>query len=278
MRYFALLIFICFLISCKPEEHSQTPVVKVFEKALYPSDISSFIPKNTTPEDSVIMAQTFIRNWITKQLLLHKAIENLGSEQKRIEKQVDDYRTSLIIHNYKNKLITQRLRDKVQDYEIEAYYEKNQNNFILSTPIVKAVFCIIPKNAPNIKKISKWLKSNKQEDQENLEEYCLSNAKKYDKFDDKWIEVKFILHLLPGEENIVANSILNEELIEKEDEENIYFLKINELRKEQTIAPLDYVREEIILILKNKKKLQFENMLEKHINAEGTQKKYVKIY
>ena len=66
--------------------------------------------------------------------------------------------------------------------------------------------------------------------------------------------------------------------IEKEDDDNYYFLKINEMRHEQTLAPLDYVRDEITLILKNKKKLQFENDLEKQINEEGVRKKYVKIY
>ena len=50
------------------------------------------------------------------------------------------------------------------------------------------------------------------------------------------------------------------------------------MRKDQTIAPLEYVREEIILILKNKKKLQFESELEKQINQEGIRKNYVKIY
>ena len=54
--------------------------------------------------------------------------------------------------------------------------------------------------------------------------------------------------------------------------------KSNEMRHEQTLAPLDYVRDEITLILKNKKKLQFENDLEKQINEEGVRKKYVKIY
>ena len=50
------------------------------------------------------------------------------------------------------------------------------------------------------------------------------------------------------------------------------------MRHEQTLAPLAYVRDEITLILKNKKKLQFENDLEKQINEEGVRKKYVKIY
>ena len=50
------------------------------------------------------------------------------------------------------------------------------------------------------------------------------------------------------------------------------------MRWEQTVAPLDYVRDEIVLILKNKKKLDFENELDKQINQEGVRKNYVKFY
>ena len=53
---------------------------------------------------------------------------------------------------------------------------------------------------------------------------------------------------------------------------------VRELKRQISLAPLDYVRDEITLILKNKKKLQFENDLEKQINEEGVRKKYVKIY
>ena len=131
---------------------------------------------------------------------------------------------------------------------------------------------------PNLKEVKKWFKSDKANDQESLEDYCLTHAKKYDKFNNKWIEVKYILNLIPGDFNTLEKEILVVKNIEKEDDDNYYFLKINEMRHEQTLAPLDYVRDEITLILKNKKKLQFENDLEKQINEEGVRKKYVKIY
>ena len=50
------------------------------------------------------------------------------------------------------------------------------------------------------------------------------------------------------------------------------------MKHDQTIAPLSYVRDEIILILKNKRKLSFESELEKQITQEGYRKNYVKIY
>lgn len=278
MRFITIIATLFLISSCQRSQPVRTPVVQVFESSLYHSEIADFIPHGTLPEDSILMAQSYVRNWVTQKLLLHKAIENLSGEESNIQKQVEDYRTSLLIHQYKQKLIAQRLMDDISDTEIETYYNEHSNNFILATPIVKAVFLILSKNAPNLKEVRKWYKSDKAADQESLEDYSLTNARKYDKFQNKWVEAKYLLNLIPGDFNVLERDILSKRDIETEDEENYYFLKIREMRKDQTLAPLDYVREEIILILKNKKKLQFENDLEKQINEEGARKNYVKIY
>ncbi|MEG0795674.1 MAG: peptidyl-prolyl cis-trans isomerase [Odoribacter sp.] len=278
MRSIILFAIFIFFYSCNESKPVETPVAQVFETTLYNSEISDFIPEGTSHEDSLLMAQNYIRNWVTQKLLLHKAIENLSGEEKSIRKQVEDYRTSLLIHQYKQKLISQRLAADISDTDVENYYKGNENNFILATPIVKAVFFILSKNAPNLKDVERWYKSDREKDQESLEEYCLTNAKKYDKFKDKWIEAKYLLNLIPGDFNTLEREIDTQDNIRKEDDENYYFLKIKAIRREQTIAPPDYVRDEIILILKNKKKLQFETDLEKQINEEGIKKDYVKIY
>lgn len=279
MKFTIIIAVFILSVSCQRHLSQQIPAVRVFETFLYQSEISDFIPKGTTQEDSTLMAQNYIRNWVTQKLLLHKAIENLSIEETSYtQKQVEDYRTSLLIHQYKQKLIAQRLIDDISDEEIKKYYTKHENNFVLATPIVKAVFFILPKNAPNLKEVKKWFKSDKAPDQENLEDYCLTHARKYDKFQNKWIEAKYLLNLIPGDYTILRKNILTQKDIQEEDKENYYFLKIKEIRNTQTIAPWEYVREEITLILKNKKKLQFESELEKQINQEGIRKNYVKIY
>lgn len=278
MRAISLFAIILSLFSCKQDKNTELPVAQVFESSLYHSEIADFIPQGTSPEDSIIMAQNYIRNWVTQKLLLHKAIENLSGEEANIQKQVEDYRTSLLIHQYKQKMIEQRLMEDIGEQDIESYYNEHENNFVLATPIVKAIFFILPQNAPNLKEVKKWFKSEKAEDQESLEDYCLTHARKYDKFGNQWIEAKYLLNLIPGDFNSLEQAILSRKSIEKEDDENLYFLKVSDMRKDQTIAPLEYVREEIILILKNKKKLQFESDLEKQINQEGKRKNYVKIY
>ncbi|MEI3154088.1 MAG: hypothetical protein V8S95_02495 [Odoribacter sp.] len=51
--------------------------------------------------------------------------------------------------------------EDIREEDIEKYYNQHENNFVLATPIVKAVFFILPKTAPNLKEVKKWFKSEK---------------------------------------------------------------------------------------------------------------------
>ena len=129
MKYI-LPYFLLLLVSCKELKPTEEPVAQVFEHVLYRSEIQDFLPKPISPDDSMALTQNYIRNWITQKLLLQKANENLSEKEKNVQKQVEDYRASLLIYKYKQKLIDQKLQENVSDAEMEAYYEKNQNNFV----------------------------------------------------------------------------------------------------------------------------------------------------
>lgn len=280
MKFIHLVSFLLLISSCQffHRQEDDEVVASVFDAELMHSEVTGIIPPKTGKDDSILMAENYVRNWITKQLLLHKALENLSEEEKNIHKQVEDYQTTVLIYRYKQKLIAQKLSEEIESEKIEKYYEENKINFILPTPIVKAVFFIVPKNAPYQEQMRKWFKSEKPDDQEKLDDYCITHAKKYDDFQNHWIELKFLFNLMPEEVGKLENEIRYNKNIIKEDDENYYFLQIKEMRREETVAPLDYVWEEITLILKNNKKTQFESELEKQINEEAVRKKYVKIY
>ena len=94
MRFTLLFMLVLIICSCEPQRTQEPPVAQVFESTLSRSEIIDFIPNGTSSEDSLLMAQNYIRNWVTQKLLLHKAIENLSNEEMNIQKQVEDYRTS----------------------------------------------------------------------------------------------------------------------------------------------------------------------------------------
>ena len=61
--------------------------------------------------------------------VLHKAESNLDDDQKSVEKQLEEYRNSLITYAYETELIKQKLDTVVSEDEIAAFYKNNQNKW-----------------------------------------------------------------------------------------------------------------------------------------------------
>ncbi|MDA3822922.1 MAG: peptidyl-prolyl cis-trans isomerase, partial [Bacteroidales bacterium] len=137
----------------------EQPVARVFDKYLYRSDLNDAIPSGTSENDSIVIARNHIETWIRNQLMFTKAEEALSDEQKNVEKKIEEYRSSLLIYSYRQKLLHQKMDTFVTNDEILAYYESNIDNFILSEEITKAIFVKVPLSAPNLSNVRSWTKS-----------------------------------------------------------------------------------------------------------------------
>ena len=131
------------LASCSIIEAEKTdqPVSRAFGKYLYRSDIKDIIPNGTSSQDSAIIARNYIDTWVRTQLMLNKAEESLSDEQKNVNKKIEEYRSSLLIYTYRQKLLLQKMDTVISNKEISDYYEKNIDNFILASEIVKGCIC-----------------------------------------------------------------------------------------------------------------------------------------
>src|SRR5688572_8763350 len=165
------------MISCenekqKTEVNKGKLLARVYTYQLYEADLRSVIPSGLSPEDSIRRAQNYISAWTKEMLLVHKAEANLSAKQKDVEKQLRDYRNSLIIYNYEKELVHQKLDTVVTDAEIEAYYLNHPNDFELRDNIVKVVYVKVDKKSPNQNKLPNLIKSAKPQDRKDLEIYC----------------------------------------------------------------------------------------------------------
>jgi hypothetical protein len=259
-----IILFIVIVFSCDNSSDvlEDKPLAKVHNKFLYESDIQSLFNSKTSKEDSIVIARNYINNWIKKQLLVQKAELNLTDESKDIEKQIEDYRSSLLIFKYKQELIKQKLDTVVTDQEIENYYNEYSENFVLNHNIVKALYLKISKEAPEIDKVKRWYKSNDSEDSSRLEDYCYQYATKYDNFDNKWIPFNNLLIELPTNIDDQERFLRYYKQIETEDDLFYYFVKINEYSLKSTVQPLEYAQLKIKSILLNKRKFTFIDELE----------------
>ncbi len=272
-----VVLLIC-LQSCSYQSGKEGGLAEANGQVLYRDEISAIVPEGSSREDSVLIADNYIQQWIKKQLMVSKAELNLRKEDKNVERMVNNYRSSLLIHKYQQQLLEQKLDTLVTDSEIEDYYKKNEGNFILNENIVKALYIKIEKQVPNYRKIKKLYQSKKKEDWEELKAYCLQNATKFDDFGNNWIPAKFLLANLPHAFTNEKSLLKNRKFIETEDSTYCYFAGIKEVKFKESLAPLEFIKEDIRKIAINKRKIKFIKDLEKDIYRDAEQKNRFKIY
>ena len=131
---FGLIVSCDYFNKIEVEDNAVARVGTIF---LNQSDVADIIPKDASKDDSLLIANNFIQNWIKEQLVLEKAELNLKDEQRDFEKQIQDYRKTLLIYSYENQLINEILDSNVSNDEIAAYYQDNHQVFVLKNDIVK---------------------------------------------------------------------------------------------------------------------------------------------
>lgn len=278
-KYSLLLLFTVIFYSCETNKtKNDKPVAKVKDKILYLSSIKEIVPNETNKEDSTLIAENYIHQWIKRQLIISRAELNLTESDKDVSKMVEDYRSSLIIHKYQQQLIEQKIDTLVSQFDIDNYYKDYSANFTLNRNIIKALYIKVPIPVPNLKDIQKLYKSEKEEDWEDLEDYCFQNATKFDNFSDRWIYAQELLNKLPGKINNEEKFLKTRKHYEISDSTHHYFVKIQKFELKNNLAPLPFVKEDIKKILINKRKIQFIKNLEESIYKDAESKNKFKIY
>jgi hypothetical protein len=268
MRYKFLPLFLfALIIGCNSNKvkEEDIPVARVYDKYLYSSDLFNVVPPELSEIDSLALVKDYIDKWVRKQLLLYKAETNLSEEDKNVEKQIDDYRTSLLVFKYEQNLIQQKLDTLIAQEEVENYFNENTSNFILNDNLVKALYIKIPRTAPDLWRLRRWYKSDEEEHIKELEAYCFNNADKYDYFNDDWVEFKVIEEQLPRLYSSITSILKTRNTLEIRDDVFYYFVRFYEYKLEGSVAPIEYVDHNIRSIILNKRKIQYIKKLEAEV-------------
>lgn len=273
---FCIIIFLA--ISCNfKARKNDTAVAKAGDKILYFSEMSNIFPKGCSKDDSLALAKLYIDNWIKTRLLLKKAELNLSAEQLNINKEIETYRTSLLIYKYEDLLLQEKMDTTIRDAEITRYYDANVANFSLEEHAVKAVYIKLPVDAPNLWSVRRWYVSEREKDVQDLMTYCRNYAVKYDFFDDDWVYWANIEKELPQKEAAKRQMTQNDHF-EQQDDDFIHLVYIREKRAPGDTSPLTLVKDRVKSILMNKRKLQFISELERNIYDDALLKNQFEIY
>lgn len=273
------IVFVMFLLAaCNLFQEKSVPVAKVGDRVLTLKDLERDIPNYLDKDDSVMWADDYIKKWVERELLLMKAEENLSDQMKDVSKELEEYRNSLIIFRYKNELLKQKLDTTVNEPDIESYFNQHRESFILNRNIVRAIYIKVPVEVSSPESLKDMCATDEPGKLARLNEYCLSYAKAYDRFNDHWVPADMVLKNLPMEITDQDKLIQRNRFIESSDANYYYLVCIREYRLTGQVSPLDYVRTQIKNLIMNKQKLEFLKQIDKDVYTEGIDKNKVKLY
>jgi hypothetical protein len=274
-----LLIFIS--LGCQnPKTAIRIPVAEVNKKILYYDQIPQTLLRDLQGTDSIAMVQNYINRWAKQELMLMRAETNLSQNAKdEIAIQLEEARANLLIYQYQRQLMQERMDTVISETALEGYYANNEKNFLLMSNIVKALFIKLPTETPNISRIKSLAGSSDQNNMQQLESLCYNYAERFDDFNENWISMDRLLAELPKEITESEESFLRRtKFYETTDSLSIYLISIREYKLRSTIAPYEYVREDIRRIIMNSRRFEFIQSLENRIYNEALRENYFKIY
>lgn len=277
-----LLLLLVFLSSCKyfkPKPASDNkPIARVQDAYLYYSDIEPVLLSAKDSEDSASLVKNFIDDWIKRKLMIEKALLYLPTEELDIDRQVNDYRESLILYAYEKELILQKLDTVVPDAEVLQYYETYKQNFELGNDAVQLQYVKTANNAPKIDSLLVWLALKDEDDKIKLEDYCYRYAAGFSLNDTMWFDVSAVLKTIPVTRAELDALIGSKSKTTVKDSLFYYALRVNDFRRKGEIAPFHFVKDDIIRLTLNKRKMDLVRSTYDIIFREAQRKNDFEIY
>lgn len=280
-KYFCLIILlISFLSGCTYFSNSSpgdAVVAKVGDKLLLRRELASALQGGITKTDSVNQAKDYIQRWIKQELMLRMAEENLADDQKDVQHELDEYRTSLIIHRYQQQLISQKLDTAVTPADIRQFYDLNPQKFILDQHIVKAIYIEVPKNVAKVDQLKRWMSALDDKSRTELEKYSFQYATKFDYFNEQWIDFSQIRSRMPVSITSPDAALRRNSFIETYEGNKYYLAAIKDYRLIGDKAPFEFVKDRIANLILNNRKMELIDELQKNIYQKGKKENLFKI-
>ncbi len=262
------------------EGEERIPVAKVYDNYLYEQDLEGIVDKGTSPADSASIVSRYIDSWIRKQLLIAEAASQIDFDEAELERKMLDYRYALMVYEYEKNHVNQEVEHDVSEEEIEEYYKNNKANFELKQNIIKGIFAKVPQEAPRIGRLKTLFQSKPDEGaREEIKSYCLSFAASYSLDDSVWYNFEDIIKHTPLVSIPNKVQFLREnKFVETSDDLYVYFLRITDYKISDQISPLEFVRDDIIKIIRSKRKIALTRKLEEEIFNEAKENKKFEIF
>ncbi len=269
-RYFFLLCLLSLcLCSCKQKD----PVVaEAYHAKLYLSQLAAQIPDSYTPADSLQLAQILIEDWIKQQIILHEAQQALPLKSQNFEKEIAEYKNTLLVNAYFKLLTSDSSQFVVSDEELEQFLKKYESRYTVNREIIKINYVKTAKNSKLIKELKELLFDDERriEEKQRIEELCADSIE-YFLEDNTWLYLDDIQNEFPIEIKNKESILSQNKYIETEDSDYHYLIVFLDYKSRRTINETEEEIAAARMMLTQQKKQDFVNQKIEELIQESLQ-------
>lgn len=247
------------------------------KKKLYADELEGLMPKNLLPQDSLFFVRNYVQNWAEEQLFLEEAESDKSINLDEINARVEEYRKSLIYHAHISQVVAQGMDTSVSDEEMKQFYRQNGAAFELKDNILQTDFVVLPASVKKTEKAKKEF-FGKDVSGQAIESLCLDKAYRCQINDTTWTSFDEFARIIPIDRTQSPEVFLrNRKSFEIKDTNLVYWVKIRDYKIKETLSPFEFVRDEIRLILLNRKKNEFLTKYRKDLFERALQDKKIEL-
>ena len=252
---------LCLLLAvCAACRRNADPVVaQVYQYKLYASEVRQGMPVGLSQEDSLTLVRDFIDTWVKEKLVLHEAEKKLSPREKNFDKEMMDYRNSLLINRYYDKLWSQdTVANRVTDREISDFARSLDSRYTVDKEIVRVNYVKLPSNSSLVEPVKSLLfdEHRRVEEKETLVA-MLGDSIEYLLDDEAWLYLDDLQNEVAFE--IDASAKGNARRIEKEVGDQKVLLVILDYRSQRSVNETKEERAAAGMLLMNQRRTDFIN-------------------
>ena len=268
--FLLFLIPLCLLAGCR---HDDLVVAEVHNHKLYASEVGQLVPAGLSRADSADFAQHVIDDWIMEQVILAEAEKTLTVKEKVFDKELEEYRKTLLKNRYFEKITADAEKFKVSDEEVRAAIRQTKVNLVSDKEIVKINYVKLPRHAAVRDELKEILFDDARRitEKERIAELCADSIE-YFITDDQWLfweDIQLETGITLDKNSQRLDFPLTFEKVVNEDE---YLIVILDFRAETTGDESKDYFESVRTMLIQQKKNQFIQKRMKELYQEAEKK------
>lgn len=261
MRKFAVILCLLLAVCAACRRNADPVVAQVYQYKLYASEVRQGMPVGLSQEDSLALVRDFVDNWVKEKLVLHEAEKKLSPREKNFDKEMTDYRNSLLINRYYDKLWRQdTVAHRVSDREIDDFARSLDSRYTVDKEIVRVNYVKLPTGSRLLDPVKSLLfdESRRVEEKESLVA-MLGDSIEYLLDDEAWLYLDDLQNEVAFEIDAQPVTKGNVRRIEKVVGDQDVLLVILDYRSQRSVNETKEERAAAGMLLMNQRRTQLIN-------------------